>query len=257
MCLIVFALNKHPKYRLILAANRDEFFNRPTKNAGFWIEDKSVLGGRDKLSKGTWLGITKSGRFIAITNYRDPTLEKEDVTSRGIITKEYLLGKADANSFISKLSTERNLFNGFNVIMSDDACNSLCHYSNITNKSIKLSNDIHGLSNHLLNTNWPKVNLLRNDLMSVIESESFDIIELIKILKNESFAADNALPNTGISFDLERKLSPVFISLKGYGTRCSTALLLDYNNELSFMEVSYNENTEPVSEKYYTFKLKS
>ncbi|MCG8305835.1 MAG: NRDE family protein [Cytophagales bacterium] len=257
MCLIILALNKHPRYKLILAANRDEFFNRPTVEADFWEEHKNILAGRDKLSNGTWLGISKSGRFTAITNYRDPGLNRTNTSSRGTLSKNFLLGATNVRSFISQISEEKQNYNGFNILLSDNGLRSLYHYSNISNETTKISDGVHGLSNHLLDTNWPKVATGKKNLGKILEAGSIDLADLIEMLKNETYAPDNALPNTGISFHLEKKLSPVFISMKGYGTRCSTALLLDYDHMLSFREVSYNENKEVISEKNFSFELKS
>jgi len=257
MCLILFVLNEHPKYKFILAANRDEFFSRPSYKSDYWSENKNVLGGRDELSKGTWLGINKSGRFIAITNYRDPNFDRENIKSRGEISKDFLLSDMNVHSFISQISNEKKLYNGFNILLSDNGFDSLYHYSNVSDETTNISDGCHGLSNHLLDTNWPKVGTGKNELTKIIKSDSIDVKDLIIMLKDEVIAPDDALPNTGISYDLEKKLSPVFISMKGYGTRCSSAMLIDKNNHLSFLEVSYNENKVVLSEQDFNMQLKS
>lgn len=255
MCLILFALNQHPHYKLIVAANRDEFFNRPTKEAAFWKENNSVLAGRDIQSGGTWLGINKNGRFIAITNFRDPKNEKNKAKSRGELSKSFLTQNNTVSAFLSGVSKIKDQYNGFNLLLSDDNFNSLYHYSNISDKSNLIKNGIHGLSNHLLDSPWPKIQTGRNQFSKIIKSESIDMNDIVALLRNEKEAPDNLLPDTGISHDLEKKLSPVFISMKGYGTRCSTVLLVKTNNEMSFLEVSYNEHRQIISEKKYNLQL--
>ena len=154
MCLILFALNEHPEYKLILAANRDEFFNRETLRAHHWEENEKIIGGKDEVSNGTWLGLRVDGRFIAITNYRDLSRENKNAKSRGFISRNFLLGDEKAKTFIANVSNERKSFNGFNLLFSADGCNSLNHYSNISNQLSIIKSGVHGLSNALLDTPW-------------------------------------------------------------------------------------------------------
>lgn len=257
MCLILFALNNHENYKFVLAANRDEFFERPTIEADYWEENNSILGGRDLKSGGTWLGLTKRGRFIAITNYRDLKNERKNAKSRGELSKTYLSGEIDLFSFINEVSEQRNLYNGFNLILSDDCLDSVYHYSNVSNQLQKIENGTHGLSNHLLNTPWPKVVFGKKKLNNCIKTNSLAAENIFKLLENTEEADNDDLPNTGISFELEKKLSPVFISMKGYGTRCSTIIFADCNNNISFQEVTFNENRQIIGNKTYELMLKS
>lgn len=257
MCLILFALNNHPKYKLIMAANRDEFFKRPTLNADFWEENNSILGGRDIQSGGTWLGATKNGRFIGITNFRDPENEKINAKSRGELSKTFLTQNQNITAFISEVSKLRNQYNGFNLLLSDDSFDTLYHYSNISDETTKIKKGVHGLSNHLLDTPWPKIQFGKDNLSHIIKSESIDMYDLVEMLRNDHEALEKSLPTTGISFDLEKKLSPVFISLKEYGTRCSTIVLVDKKNDLSFLEVSYDEQKQIFSKQTHRLQLKS
>ena len=244
MCLILFAYNQHPKYKLVLAANRDEFFNRPTLVADYWTDDQNILGGRDIVSSGTWLGMTKTGKFIAITNYRDPKLESKDLLSRGLLSRNYLTNDQRADSFLLEVSESKDQYAGFNLLLSDDKFNSFFHYSNMPDTRTQIETGVHGLSNHLLNTPWPKVSKGKESLSTLLKRPSFKLDDLLNLLKNDTLAPDSDLPDTGISYDLEKKLSPVFISMKGYGTRSSTVILMDYNGDIMFHEVSYNENRE-------------
>lgn len=255
MCLILFALNKNPDYKIIIAANRDEFFNRPTISAGYWKENNAVLGGRDIKSGGTWIGINKTGRFIAITNYRDPKNENSNAKSRGDLSKRFLFQSESVSDFIKDISKSRSIYNGFNLLLSDDAFNSLYHYSNISNRKTKIKNGIHGLSNHLIDTPWPKIATGKTELSKIAASKSIKLDDLVEMLKSDKKASDELLPNTGISYDLEKKLSSVFISMNGYGTRCSTIILVDKENNISFLEVSYNEKKQVIDYKKYNFEL--
>lgn len=256
MCLIIFAINAHPKYKFILAANRDEYFSRETAFADYWSENNLILAGKDKASDGTWLGINIYGRFVAITNYRDPNLEKTNPISRGRISKDFLSSTLDAKTYTIQLSTNRELYSGYNVIISDDAFESILHYSNVSDKYTNIHKGIYGLSNALLDTPWPKVETGKRNLKKLLKNPTIDPTTLINMLKDDTMADDQHLPDTGIPADLEKKLSPVFISMKGYGTRCSTALLINYNNEVDFLEVSYNEQMKLINEARFRVQLK-
>jgi uncharacterized protein with NRDE domain len=256
MCLILFAINHHPKYKFVLAANRDEFFNRPTLFARLWEGDHKIIGGRDVSSNGTWLGISESGKFLAITNYRDPGRENTNAKSRGSLSRDFLLNPQEVKSFVESVSENRNIYNGFNVLLSDNGFRSITHYSNISDTAQNVVSGIHGLSNAFLDTPWQKVERGKQRLDQVLASPEIHLSELIHLLKDQKDAPDALLPATGISFDLEKKLSPVFISMNGYGTRCSTAILVDQNDQLKFLEVSYNESAEVINRTELSLKLK-
>ena len=255
MCLILFSYKLHAQYKLILAANRDEFFERPTLSANFWKSNTNILGGVDLISKGTWLGITKNGRFAAITNYRDPSEQVTNPISRGKITSQYLHSERLSEDFLLDISAEKDRYSGFNVLLSDDAFDTLHYYSNKTNKLTTVQAGTHGLSNALLNTPWPKVTFGITRLSATIDNSNFQLEDLIVIMTDRFSAPEESLPKTGISLELERKLSPVFISMKGYGTRCSTAIRMDYDNNLEFIEVSYDEYANPIDKKSFKMKL--
>lgn len=256
MCLIIFAYNSHPKYKLVLAANRDEFFERPTGTAGFWQDYPNILGGRDIISGGTWMGITKEGRFAAITNYRNPDMVVPNAVSRGHLARRFLTGTIDSEDFLEHISLDKATFQGFNILVSDDGFSKLYHYSNITDKVSPISDGIHGLSNAILDTPWPKVTHGKEMLSSVLNERNFGTDMLIEMMHNPTEWSENDLPKTGISLELEKKLSPVFISLKGYGTRCTTVIRMDYEQNLEFLEVSYNETGRKAESKGYKMKLK-
>ena len=155
MCLINFHFQDHPIYRLIVAANRDEFYERPTAPAHFWEDKPHLLAGRDLSQRGTWLGISKNGRFAALTNYRDASEQKNNVRSRGEIVTDFLDSEVTAAEFLESLQQKRSEYAGFNVIVG--TADELFYYSNIQNEVKKISPGTHGLSNHFLDTPWPKV----------------------------------------------------------------------------------------------------
>lgn len=238
MCLIVFALNRHPEYRLLLAANRDEFFDRPTAEAGFWEDDARVLAGRDLRSGGTWLGVTRDGRVAAVTNYRDPARQAADPLSRGLLVADYLKGGPDAADFMKRLEREGERYNGFNLIFG--TVDALRYASNRGGEAGPIPDGIHGLSNHLLDTPWPKVTRAKELMTEIVSRSALDPEELFSALADATPFPDDRLPNTGVPLELERRLSPLFIRGERYGTRSTTLLLVDRVNRISFLERSFN-----------------
>lgn len=255
MCLILFALHDHPKYPLILAANRDEFYERPTLKADYWTEDHNILGGRDVQSGGTWLGLQKDGRFIAITNYRDGSKTNNPVRSRGKLSKEFLTKNLTVPEFIGGIKKEKDQYGGFNIILSDDGFNSLHHYSNISDQTTKIASGIHGLSNHLLDTPWPKVSSGKKFLKEVVINDPVNEELIIELMQESTKVSERFLPKTGIPSDLEKQLSPLFISMKEYGTRCTTILLVTQDKNVSFVEITYNEHKQAVSRQEFAMQL--
>lgn len=256
MCLIGFHINDHPTYKLIVAANRDEVYKRPTKKANFWQDHPTVLAGRDLVQMGTWLGMTRCGRFAALTNYRK--LEDHDDTkrSRGEIPTNFLQSTIDARTYLENLRNNRKKYNGFNTVVG--TIDNLYYYGNYQTEIIRLEKGTHALSNHLLNTPWPKVTQIKLLLKQYVQKN--DIIQpddLFNILKTDDIAQDEKLPDTGVGLDLERKLSPIFIKMNEYGTRSSTVILVTHRHEVQFVERTYNTNGKKEEDVEYTFKIKS
>ena len=254
MCLINFQLNDHPTYKLVIAANRDEFYERPTAQAQFWEDHSDILAGRDLMLMGTWLGMTKSGRFAALMNYRDPHLERQLKTSRGEIVTNYLASNQSPETFLKTLSEGRNNYAGFNVLVGNS--DRLFYYNNIQDELFQISSGTHALSNHFLNTPWPKVVKGRSMLEEYLQQNKIvDIDKLFTIVSNAEMASDKDLPETGVGIELERKLSPLFIRTPDYGTRSSTVLLIDKNNHVSFVERTYDKGIFQ-KENHFEFDLK-
>ncbi|HYO91289.1 MAG TPA: NRDE family protein, partial [Pyrinomonadaceae bacterium] len=168
MCVILLAHEAHAEYRLILAANRDEFYERRTARAAFWSNAVDTLAGRDLERGGTWLGVTRGGRIAAITNYREPGVRLIDAPSRGLLVSRFLAGEEDAEEYLSKLAGRASLYNGFNLIAG--AGGKLHYFSNRGGGPEEIRSGVHGLSNHLLDTPWPKVERGRKALASLVEA---------------------------------------------------------------------------------------
>jgi len=235
MCIILFAHQAHANYPLILAANRDEFYARPTAHAGWWADAPAVLGGRDLLHGGTWLGVTREGRIAAVTNYRDPRSVKPDALSRGALVSDFLRGQEAPETYLAQLSSQADGYNGFNLL-AGDAC-SLHYYSNRDRDPRAFAPDLHGISNHLLDTAWPKVEQGKRSLARLIKNnEQIEPEALFEILADAARAPDDALPETGVGLEVERMLSPVFITSPAYGTRSSTVVLVDADKRVTFVE---------------------
>lgn len=237
MCFIVFAYDSHPKYALILAANRDEFYERPTAPAQFWEALPQVLGGRDLKGGGTWLGITKHGRFAALTNIREPENVLPLAPSRGELVCNYLRSEQIPSAFVSELAASSRTYNGYNLLIGDTE--SLYYQSNRHTPPQNLSAGVYALSNHLLDTPWPKVRRGKALFSDAMKSEQVHPDALLEVLLDQARPSDDQLPSTGVPLEWERVLSPVFIQTPTYGTRCSTVLLIDRHGVVSFLEYTH------------------
>ncbi|WP_424962780.1 NRDE family protein [Ekhidna sp.] len=238
MCLITFAYKVHPKYKFILVANRDEFYARPTAVAHWWEDHKEILGGRDLQAKGTWMAIHKSGRFAAVTNYRDIQNIKADAKSRGDLPVNFLLSKDRPTVYSRGVKKEGEKYNGFNLITLD---NELAHVSNYDQDIHLLDPGVYGLSNALLDTPWPKVEKAKRAFNTLIQ-QPFQLEQLIEMMQDTETAPDDQLPETGLDYEREKAVSAMCIRTSDYGTCCTTAVTIDNDGNVSFME-----KTHPVS----------
>ncbi|MFJ5761527.1 NRDE family protein [Neobacillus sp. NPDC093182] len=249
MCLILFAYNVHPEYKLIVAANRDEFYQRPTAPAHFWEDAPEILAGRDLEKFGTWMGITKQGRFAALTNYRDPNEVTAGKRSRGELVSNALKYK-DMIGYMKSLARNNDVYPGYNLLAGDG--DHLYYYSNVGQEVKKLTPGIYGVSNHLLNTEWPKVQMGKAGLTEIINNQQSDLVEdLLNLLQKADQAPDENLPSTGVSLEWERMLSPMFIKSENYGTRSSTVLLMS-EKEIHYVERVFSNNE--IKDQQYTIE---
>jgi uncharacterized protein with NRDE domain len=251
MCLIVFANKILDDYKLIFAANRDEFYNRPSEQAEFWNEYPDLLAGKDLQAGGTWMGITKQGRFAAITNFRDLKNHRNDAPSRGNLTLDFLIDNISPEEYYNKLKPTLNDFNGFNLILG--SVDELFYFSNKTVGLKKLESGVYGISNAVLDTSWPKVEKSKKNLKHLIEQKNIHPWEILNLLDDTSLAKDEELPDTGVGLELERMLSSIFIKSEKYGTRSSTIVTVDTDNNVRLVEKTYFANTGRFSNRDFSF----
>ncbi|WP_245246670.1 NRDE family protein [Paenibacillus sp. PvP091] len=247
----MFAYHVHERYKLIVAANRDEFYKRPTLPVHYWEDYPSVLAGRDLHKMGTWMGVTKTGRFAALTNYRNPEEITDGKRSRGELVADFLKDNNPPEDFMHELAKKRNMYPGYNLLAGD--ADELYYYSNMENTVHKLEPGVYGLSNHLLNSDWPKVSRGKDGLANIISESHGDLAErVLSLLQTADSVSDELLPDTGISLIWERILSPIFIESDGYGTRSSTVLLMT-GEEMYYKERVYSK--EGMNDQHYTITL--
>ncbi|MGE5490157.1 MAG: NRDE family protein [Actinomycetota bacterium] len=240
MCLIVVGWRVHPDFPLVVAANRDEFYARPSSLAGRWTDDPRVIGGRDLEAGGTWLGIAESGRFAAVTNVREPSMPKGE-RSRGELTRSFLLGRESAGAYAAKI--DGKAYSGFNLLVGDGE--ALWYTSNRDGAPRALPPGIYGLSNHLLDTPWPKLVAARQRFAAALRSlPATD--DFFAILADDQIVPDEHLPQTGVPLEWERRLSAIFVRSENYGTRASTVLTRDSGGAICLEERSFGPNGQPL-----------
>jgi uncharacterized protein with NRDE domain len=238
MCLLVFAIDSHPEYRLILAANRDEFYERPTAHAHWWNERPRILSGRDLSRGGTWLGVSETGRIAAVTNFRQGYKVNTNARSRGLLVSDFLAQTDKPEKYFEKVERDSALYDGFNLIAGD--ASGLYYYSNRGNGVTKITAGVHALSNHLLDTPWPKLIRSREAFAAAVDRDSPEMVtELFTLLADRSQAEDDELPDTGISKEWEKQLSSPFVALENYGTRSSTVVLIGRDDKVVFEERNF------------------
>ncbi|MBS1139597.1 MAG: hypothetical protein H6R13_1050 [Proteobacteria bacterium] len=240
MCLIVVGWRVHPDYPLVVAANRDEFYARPTAAMARWPDVPQVIGGLDLEAGGTWLGITDIGRFAAVTNVREPGMTK-GLRSRGALTRNFLTTTVAASEYASQIDYAQ--YSGFNLLLSDN--DSLVYCSNREDEPRTLAPGVYGLSNQLLDSPWPKLLQARERFAEALpglpdESAFFDL------LSDQSIVADKNLPSTGVPIEWERLLSAIFVKSETYGTRASTLVWQDAGGKITVHENSFGPNGQPL-----------
>lgn len=254
MCLVVFALHRHPGYPLIFAGNRDEFHERPTEAMHWWASPR-VLAGRDRTAGGTWLGVTREGRFATVTNYRDPDEQRPDAVSRGQLVLDALAAE-DMRRLGDTLEAAGHRYNGFNLIWGDPT--GLYYYSNQDGRAQAVSPGVHGLSNGLLNTPWPKVLRVRQGLDRLLSAEAPVTSDaLLGMLADPRPAEEASLPDTGVPREWERLLSSPFIVSPAYGTRASTVVLMAADGTISVRERTFDTDGRPLGDQTYEWQARA
>jgi uncharacterized protein with NRDE domain len=236
MCLILFALRQHAKFPLVIIANRDEYYARPTQSAHWWEDTDGIFGGRDLEARGTWMGVNRNGRFAAVTNVREPGTFAEARLSRGNLPREFLAGDESVEAFIDRVQPHANDFAGFNLLLGDS--NRLFFYSNRQSRLREIRSGIYGVSNGLFDEGWPKLVSGKIALARVLASGPNND-DLLQILTDENTAEDHQLPGTGVTIDIERMLSSRFIRSANYGTRACSLVKFNTKSQISFVEQNY------------------
>jgi uncharacterized protein with NRDE domain len=253
MCLILLAIRKHPVYKLILAANRDEYYDRPSEPPHFWEGLPDLLAGRDLIAGGTWLGITRKGRIAAVTNYRDPLNVRQNATSRGKLVTNFLLSHNDQQVYLERLRRDKDQYNGFNLIVGNRE--NLYWYSNRKDEVRSLESGVYGVSNRFLDTPWPKIIRAKASFEEALSRPNPSPSALFRLLQDRMIAPDELLPETGVGLEWERILSSIFITSPTYGTRSSTLVLIDREDRVTFMDRTFNSHPEPISTAEFQFVL--
>ena len=235
---MLFSYDSHPRYRLVLLANRDEFYRRPTAPLDFWEDAPHILAGRDLQARGTWLGVTRGGKVAGVTNYRDPATYIEDGLSRGALVADYLKSDRQPADYLDRISRLDDRINGYNLIVGDGS--ELWYRSNRGEGASMLTAGLYGLSNHLINSPWPKV---RNGMAALSDllrqNSSPELEDFFGLLSDPTPFPDDSLPDTGVGLQMERMLSPIFIASPGYGTRSSTVVLIDRDGQATIAERTF------------------
>ncbi|WP_158855867.1 NRDE family protein [Lunatibacter salilacus] len=242
MCLIAFNWQNHPDYKMVLIANRDEYFERPSASLHLWEE--GFYAGKDLKGGGTWMGMHPNGRFAALTNYRDISNEKERTSSRGELVVDFLKGEMTPFDYLECLQQRKNEYNGFSLLVSDGT--KMFFLSNYQEEVQEVDYGFHGLSNALLNTPWPKVQRAKSDLSNYLHETHIPETEtMVGLLQSVKTAPTDKLPNTGLNPLIEKSVSAQFITLDDYyGTVNTTAVLWKHNGEVQIREVRFISDQE-------------
>jgi len=252
MCLILVAWQVHDRFPCVVVANRDEYFGRPTDEADWWPEPGGILAGRDRQAGGTWLGVTRGGRFAALTNYREPATAVTAGPSRGTLVRDFLVADWSTSTGLTEIAQRGARCNPFNMLCSDGQ--ELGVFESKTGTSRTLGAGVYALSNHLLDTPWPKVQQAKSRLSAALEQLP-STSALLDLLCDTEPAPDPELPRTGVSLELERMLSSAFVQGEEYGTRCSTVLTIDSAGAAVFAEWTWDRGGGLGGLARYTFQV--
>ena len=252
MCLILVVWRRHPQYPCLIAANRDEIHGRDAEPAHWWHDRPQILAGRDLVAGGTWLGITRTGSFAALTNYRSPQERRTDVPSRGGLVTGALESQGSIEHDLAGLHRAGPGYNGFNLIFSDGR--RLAVHESVPCDGRVLAPGIYGLSNHVLDTPWPKVERAKARLHALLD-QTIDPSSVLELLRDDRPARDEDLPGTGMSLEWERLLSSAFIRGSDYGTRCSTVIRIDQGGKVYFDEWTWDASGSESGRASFQFEI--
>jgi len=251
MCLIVFAWQSHPGYRLVLAANRDELHARPTRELHWWPDRPGILAGRDLKAGGTWLAASRMGRFATVTNYREGQPNKAGLQSRGELVTDFVTGDSSPEAFVRQIEDER--YAGFSLLVA--ASDALWYVSNRGDSPVQLAPGIYGLSNATLDTPWSKLVRSRDRLAAALETGDIDDDTLIGILSDRAPAPVADVKDDALPFELARAVTAPFIVAPDYGTRCTTVMRWRNDDTVAVTERRFDASGENTGEEMYRFGI--
>ncbi len=240
MCLMAWRWQPGSVTPLVLIANRDEFYARPTLPLHWWKKTENgaqILAGKDLQQGGTWLGVSRSGRLAALTNYRAPDMQREDAPSRGTLVADFLQSDGSAADYLQQLRPHTQDYNPFNLLVFDG--HALMGLESRRRKVLHLPEGMGALSNADFQTPWPKLTILQQRLQAQLESAADDHPKLLSLLHDRTVAPDTSLPKTGVPLMLERVLSAIFVATPGYGTRACSSIHV-HQTHIAFSEQSFN-----------------
>lgn len=251
MCLVTLAFRQHARYPLIVVANRDEFYDRPTQPAEFWADSPSILAGRDLDAGGTWFGVDRKGNWATVTNTRGGGYCADK--SRGGLPTGFLLNEGANEDYFEQVLEEGELYSGFNLLAG--SADELLFCTNARGRTQHLDPGVFTLSNDSLDTPWPKSELARARLCLAIEDDALDSEALLAVLGSRKTFPDHLLPDTGLGIEMERSLSSPFIVGPSYGTRCTTVLLMDNKGTIEFAEQNFVQGKPLGKLRQYQFSV--
>jgi len=248
MCLIAIAWQAHPRYDLIVAANRDEFYDRPTQVAHWWPDAPHVYGGRDQRAGGAWCGADTAGRWAAVTNVRERGAGKE-YRSRGDLVREALAQTATLTGYANDVAAARYTYRPFNLLLADQ--NRLHFLSNRgTCQDVLMAPGVHAISNGHWGEHWPKTERAQLELQALVARREVSAPALFALLAASDTAATPSLPATGVGPETEQLLSALFVHGRAYGTRASTLLLRDRSGRVDFYERGFDRNARVTHDQH-------
>lgn len=251
MCLVAFAWKSHPDYRLILAANRDELHTRPSQEAQWWPDRPDILAGRDLQAGGTWLAVSRSGRFATVTNYREHQRVRAGQRSRGEIVTNFVADDVEPQPFVASIGDAD--YAGVSVLVANHE--HICYVSNRGDEAQALPAGIYGLGNASLDTPWSKLRRAKKTLRALIDSDNVNSTELLRMLADREPAPTDEIRSSDLPFDLERAISAPFIVSDTYGTRCSTILTIRNDGLVDFVERRFDPDGESTGDSHFRFRI--
>jgi uncharacterized protein with NRDE domain len=249
MCLIVLSLDQHPEFPLVLAANRDEFHARPSKEAHWWPDKPDILGGRDLQAGGTWLALHRNGRFVTVTNYRDAQPPSPKYLSRGRLVTGFLESDLAPSAYLDTI--DENAFAGFNLIVGE--AGEVGYLSNREEGSRDLGPGTYGLSNALLDGPWHKVESSKQKFSALLDTGEVNETSLMRLMNDRGKAPVSEVEKGDLNFDTAHAITAPFIVLPNYGTRCTTVAMLDKDGKWRFTERRFDPAGQKTGESRFSF----